>query len=91
MERVVNDWFIPIQNNIIQNKIESIKFWNKDIELNLRLRDKAKDLKIIFLLNDLVEEERKYIKVLWESIGFNKEVINESRKRQNNLVIRDAS
>ena len=90
MERVVDDWFIQTQNDIIQDKIESIKFWNKDIAFNLRLRDKAKDSKNIFLLNDLIEEEQKYIRALWESIDFNRRLANDARKRKNNLVVRNA-
>jgi len=87
MDRILNDFFTQTQEKMIKEKLDFLRFLTKDIAFNLRLSEKYNEHnKMVFCLNCIIENERKYIKSLWESIHFNKELIGEGKRYNCNIV-----
>lgn len=86
------DWFIETQEEIIKEKLTMIKFLNKDIAFNLQLKEKIENLKTTWILEHCIKTNQEHIRVLGDSIQFNRELIDERRKKltvRNNLKYRN--
>ena len=82
---VLDNWFTVLQNDLIKEKTEMIKYWTGDITFNLKIIDKYRDNGLlIFKVNTIIETEREHVKDLWQSINFHRELIDAAKRRYSN-------
>lgn len=82
----LNDWFIKVQEGLVKDKLTMIKFLNQDIAFNLQLKEKNENLKTIWMLEHFIKTNQEHIRVLGDSIQFNRGLIDERREE---LRLRD--
>ena len=81
-----NDFFIKAQEEIIQSKLEMIRFFNKDLAFNLLLKDQTGNTNIHWEIDHINRDIQQHIRHLGESIRQNRRLINA---RSEELRIRD--
>ena len=83
------DWFIGTQEKFIAHKQRVIRFINKVIAQKTIIKKGIEDEKEIFELEHDIQEWHECLKILYKSIDFNRDMINE-RKREirlrNNII-----
>ena len=82
MQRMVKNWFMNIQEYLIERKCELIESIGDDISDMLKIRDKTEDDILRLQIDDYIKFIREYVKDVDNSIEFNRRIIDERKKRQ---------
>lgn len=87
------------QELLIRDKLEFVRILQKTIAINLRLMERFREnSEIVKVLREEIDFYEDYIKIVVESINFNREIVNEVRKNnireksdKNRVFTRDAN